>query len=402
MNTKKLVKLTEDLIKFRTVRPVLIGPNCENKNDKSYSAFNKEIDLCMDHIIKELDSSIMIEKNECFIGEISCPILIAKFYNTNKPDLLLLGHIDVVPAESPQFVPFQESGKLFGRGSKDMKSGVAVMVEIMNYYAKLAKRPNIALAIVSDEESGGFNGAGKIASLMNYHPKLVITPDPGEEHCIITKEKGFIWFTVDIHGKSSHPSRPWLGDCAITKAMNLWDEISKEYNLSQNEEDWESSACILDIKRMRINPDKTLSEDNSTSVSDLVRCRFDIRYTEKQNAEEIKEHILQIAQKYGCGNNVCFNNTAPICFTPDSNELLQKFKIVADKIEGKEVPLKASSGASDLRFFSEKGIPCLNYGPQGKNHHRSDEYVEIQSLATLFEVLKTYINENFLERTLDN
>jgi len=228
---ERIKEITKRLIKFRTVRTENNVPENEKK------AFKNEINGCINYVSGLLDKPIIIDRVKKYIKDDSCPILIAKFKNTVKPDLLLIGHIDVVAAEELQFSPVEKNGRIYGRGSKDMKAGVAVIIELMNYYAKQKNKPNIAAAFVSDEESGGYNGAGIIAGKMGYKPGLVITPDPGEKHCIINKEKGFIWFYLIVKGKSSHPSRPWKGECAITKTLEIWQSISSEFNKAKSEDD---------------------------------------------------------------------------------------------------------------------------------------------------------------------
>ena len=285
MNTKRVVGLTKALIRYRTVRNgdiVLYGSKSNKVN------FEKEINDCMDFVRSSLHHSIIIDKAEKYIEDATCPITIAKFQNTKEPDLLIIGHIDVVAGEDSQFVPFEQDGKIYGRGSKDMKAGIAAMIEIMNYYAGQKTKPNIAIAVVSDEESGGFKGANLIANKMGYNPKFVITPDPGERHCIINKEKGLIWFTITAFGKSSHPSRPWLGNSAYEKIFCIWKEIAEKFNLAKGEDDWKSSASLLEINKLFQNADGTYSSDTSASIAGIVKCRIDIRYTENDNIEIIK------------------------------------------------------------------------------------------------------------------
>ncbi|HEX2984109.1 MAG TPA: M20/M25/M40 family metallo-hydrolase, partial [Ignavibacteriales bacterium] len=341
--------------------------------------------------------SILIDGAEEYIDDESCPVIIAKFYNSKEPDLLIIGHIDVVAGDDSQFKPFVKDGNLYGRGSKDMKAGIAAMIEIMNYYAAEKVKPNIAIAVVSDEESGGYKGASLIVNRMGYKPKLVITPDPGERHCIIHKEKGLLWFSVTAFGKSSHPSRPWLGRCAFQKAYDIWNKIAGEFNLSKGEDDWRSSAGLLDINKLIQNSDGTYAIDHSASIAGIARCRSDIRYTEEDDVEEIKRRLIGIVKESGEENIIEFHGFGPVCYTPLNNELLKRFKSAADFIEGKDIPVCASAGASDMRFFSEKKIPCLNYGPDGKNHHAPNEYVNINSIALFYNALIRFIDKEFLK-----
>ncbi len=390
MEINKIKNFTKDLIKYKTVRPVIFDPDGKELTTIN---FIKEINSCMDFVRSSLHKSIIIDKAEKYIEDVSCPITIAKFYDNKEPDLLLVGHIDVVAGDDFQFYPREESGRIYGRGSKDMKAGVAAMVEIINHFAEAEKKPNIAMAFVSDEENGGYKGSNLIANKMGYKPKFVISPDPGDKHCIINKEKGFLWISIFVQGKSCHPSRPWLGDCAFQKAFDIWNEISGKFNLSRNERDWKTSASLVDVNKVFQNQDGSYSTDSSSSVAGLVKCNIDIRYTEKDDVEKIKSELKKIVSRHGRGNRIKFNRIGAVCFTPESNEYIQQFKQVLDTVEKKKTPVLPSAGASDLRFFSEKKIPCLNYGPTGKNHHGKNEYVQITSIKKFCEIIIKYIDE---------
>ena len=279
----ELKLLTNNLIKFKTVRP-------DNKDSETTKIFKDEINKCMGFVCKSLHKSIITDRADEYIYDESCPILIAKFHDW-EPDLLMVGHIDVVNGDESQFHPYEKDGKIYGRGAKDMKSGVAAMIEIMNHYAEKREKPNIAMAVVSDEESGGFNGSNIIVNKIGIRPEFVVTPDPGERHGIINKEKGFIWLTITIFGKSSHASRPWLGDCAYTKAFRLCQDILSKFNLSQSEDDWRTTASVTQIKKLveRSNCQDKFILDTSNAIAGVVKCSIDIRYTENDKIEEIKD-----------------------------------------------------------------------------------------------------------------
>ncbi len=390
MEDEHIIKLTKELIRFTTVRPVITDPNGEELTTVN---FIDEINKCMDFVRSSLHKSIILDNASKYIVDASCPITIAKLYDTKKPDLLIVGHIDVVDGDDFQFFPRESSGRIYGRGSKDMKAGVAAMIGIINHFANAQKKPNIAMAFVSDEENGGLKGSNIIANKMGYKPKFVISPDPGDKHCIINKEKGFLKISILVLGKSCHPSRPWLGDCAFWKAFSIWNEISAKFNLSKNEKDWKTSASLLEMNKVFRNDDGSYSTDNSASVAGLVKCKIDIRFTEKDDVEKIKKVLKKIVKKHGHENKITLIRTGDVCYTPENNIYIRQFKQVVDSVERKNIPVACSAGASDLRFFSVNNIPCVNYGPTGKNHHAVNEYVQVNSIKKFYETIIKYINE---------
>jgi succinyl-diaminopimelate desuccinylase len=387
ITSKDLIKLTRKLITFKTVRPDNISSGSRQEAD-----FIRELNKCINYITHELHVPLIIDRGEEYVTDISAPILIAKFYDTKEPAFLIIGHIDVVDGEDSQFQPYEKCGRIYGRGSKDMKAGVAAMIAIMNHYAAYKIKPNIAVAFVSDEEIGGYNGANLIINKMGYHPRSVLSPDPGEEHCIINREKGFIWFSFTVFGKSAHPSRPWLGDNAMEKVYRIWNLINAEFNLSSSEKDWKPSACLVDAKKVVINADETISPDSSAAVPAAVYCRADIRYTENDNPEKIIKRLEEIIKQPDGRNKFEIHSIGPVCYTPSEAPFIQNFKQACDSVEGYSLQIQSSAGASDLRFFSEKKIPCINFGPDGKNHHAKDEYVDIESIKKFCELVINYID----------
>jgi len=104
---------------------------------------------------------------------------------TRDFDVILSGHLDVVDAPREMFVPRVEDGKLFGRGAADMKSEVAVMMEVMKEILVEKQNggvvPKVALMLTTDEEQGGANGVGYLVDEIGYRAKAVFVPDGGED-----------------------------------------------------------------------------------------------------------------------------------------------------------------------------------------------------------------------------
>ncbi len=385
MSFERITTLTKKLIEFRTVRP---------RED-----FVAQINSCMDVVCESFDTSILLDRAEKYVVDDSCPITIATYYNTKEPELLLIGHIDVVAGDDAQFHPCEQDGRIYGRGAKDMKAGVAAMIEIMNHYAQHDVKPNIAAAIVSDEEDGGLRGAHVIVEKMGYRPKFVIGPDPGECHGIVHKEKGLLWTLITAVGKSSHASRPWLGDCAYTKAFRMCQELLHEFNVAQSEVDWRTTASVTQLDKVIRNSAETRGSlfDPSNAIAEMVRFRVDLRYTENDNVESIQARIRQIVHRHGSEHIVDFENIGTVSYTPHDHHTVQRFKAAAESVEDADIPIIASAGASDLRYFSEKNIPCVTYGQQGANHHGKGEYVDIKSIETFCQVVTRYIDEYGVE-----
>lgn len=138
--------------------------------------------------------------------------------------IILNGHIDVVPvgeAGNWKHDPFSgqiESGKLYGRGSTDMKGGtVALIMAIESLIAiGIRLKGDIIFQSVIEEESGG---AGTLAaSLRGYKADGAIIPEPTTLK-IFPKQQGSMWFRITVKGKSAHGGTRYEGVSAIEKAI---------------------------------------------------------------------------------------------------------------------------------------------------------------------------------------
>ena len=155
----------------------------------------------------------------------------------DRPRLHLNGHYDVVPAGDGWTIdPFAgevRDGRLYGRGSADMKAGLACAV----YAAEAIRRAGVELAGsleisgTVDEESGGFAGVahlaeiGRVAAAITDH---VIIPEPLGVDRICIGHRGVYWFKVVSRGRIGHGSMPELGVDAISNLAPLVTRIDRE------------------------------------------------------------------------------------------------------------------------------------------------------------------------------
>ena len=159
-----------------------------------------------------------------------------------KPSLLLLSHLDVVPANPKEWSvnPFGgvvKDGFVWGRGAMDMKSMTAMEVMVM----KLLKRNNVQLkgdvilAAVADEEKGGRAGAGWLVRnhlekvradyVINEGGGLAIPINGKNVYTIQTAEKGIVWFKIKAKGRPGHGSVPTAADNAILRMNKVIEKI---------------------------------------------------------------------------------------------------------------------------------------------------------------------------------
>ena len=353
----KLVKLTSDLMKFKTTadRP-------------------DEIRKCADFIISFLRGRGMIIKTYIKNSKIS---IVALFQDTKKPDIFLNAHFDVVPASIHTFTPKISGNKLYGRGSEDCKSQVAVLMAVMAHFAEQKTKPNIGIMLTSDEEVHGHHGVEYLLAEQGYNCNFALVADGGDNFDIVTKHKGVLQIKVSATGKSAHSARSWEGgDNAIEKLIAAGVKIRKMFP-KPSKAVWRTTANINKIQ----------GGDALNKIPDYAEFYLDVRRTEKDTEEKILKKLKSITSI-----QVETIASADMLNTNPKNTYVKKLKTSAQKVLKRGVKLYHEHGATDARYFSERKIPAVVFKAMGYGAHSEAEYLLIPSLRPFYNVLIDFIN----------
>lgn len=297
---------------------------------------------------------------------------------TKTPKVFLNGHFDVVPGTQEQFTPYIKKDRLYGRGALDMKSGDAIFMHLMR---ELEDTPqDVGLMLTGDEEVGGWNGVGHLMT-QGYSSEVVIIPDGGEAvHKIISKEKGILRIRLIAHGVCAHSSLLWQGTNAIERLLKTIPHILNQFlPISEHEKNhWHST----------INLGMCAGGAAVNQVPDFAQAVFDIRFVEEDTPEEIIARIRRVLPKE-C--EIEPEILAPLVIVPCEHPLVTPF-VTALNTHGRNAEFVLDPGASDGRFFVEKGIPMLMSQPDGANLHAPNEWVHIPSMELYYNVVKEYLD----------
>jgi acetylornithine deacetylase/succinyl-diaminopimelate desuccinylase len=145
----------------------------------------------------------------------------------SRPLLLVNGHLDVVPVEAGEWDhdPFRaelEGGRLYGRGTSDMKGGVAAAVEALAALGRAGREPSCDLAfhLVADEERGGGLGTRVLVERGAVRADACVVPEPtGLALCVA--ERGVLTATITVHGRPAHGGQPRAGVSAVEMAAKV-------------------------------------------------------------------------------------------------------------------------------------------------------------------------------------
>ena len=261
-----LIKTIEQLISFKT----------ETGNAT-------EIDNCLDYA-KNLFSGTEAKIDICRFENAS-PVLFIRNIDTNDYDVVCLGHLDVVPAEEKMFHPYIENGKMFGRGTLDMKSFAAVAFNSMFHVLQNNLPIKFAVILSTDEEKG----SASTHAFMNAHPnlksKIVLDNDVGGDILkLVTKCKNPVFVKIISEGKEAHGSTPWEGIDANEKLMQVWQNIRKIYpyyskELPQPKDTWFDTVHFAKIEGGQV----------SNVISNYAVALLDFRLTENSSVENLKK-----------------------------------------------------------------------------------------------------------------
>ena len=320
--------------------------------------------------------------------------------------LILNGHIDVVPIGSaklwtnPPFEPVIHGDWLFGRGSGDMKAGLASIIYCLYLIKKHEVHVDgkIILQSVIEEECTG-NGA--LACLNEgFIADAAIIPEPFNE-TIMRAQVGVMWIDIDVYGKPAHVLDKSSGVNAIEHAFDLWNYLLK---LEKQWNDDLKSKVKFNWVNEPINFNFGLIKGGEWRSSVPTHCKMGIRvsFDPEWEPEEVKKILESHVEKY-----YSQENKSSSCFAEISYNGFQSKGCIVDiddstfintltqshlEVFKKQPIMYSSTATTDIRVLSNYGnIPSTCYGPIAKNIHGIDECVSISSTLSITKSILNFI-----------
>lgn len=306
------------------------------------------------------------------------PSLTATVAGTGKP-VLLLAHLDVVPAPETMFVMRRDGDRVFGRGVLDDKGPAAVLMLVM---ASLAKEPGAAATLVlsTDEEIGSADGVERLVSegILDGH-RCVIAVDGGDEVNVVVREKGVMHLTLQATGKAAHNSTPWEGDNAVEKIWRVYERVKKALHRETDASDrWKHTVSIGMIAGGQF----------VNQVPGSAEAKIDIRFTDEVSLDDVKKVIDDALEDgvrvLGAGGGHPFE-------TAKDDPLLKTYAECMRDAYGKDMNLVSEHGATDARFFRAMDVPIWLHYPKGSCIHTDDEWMDVASAEKLLAGMRAFL-----------
>ncbi|MEM4583201.1 MAG: M20/M25/M40 family metallo-hydrolase, partial [Desulfurococcaceae archaeon] len=274
----------------------------------------------------------------------------------------------------------------------------AAFLAAMIYYAQ--KEPNIVVegVLVPDEEIGGLTGTGYLVRELGSRPDWVVIAEPSGISNVYIGHRGNVWFMVKVHGRQAHGSSPWLGDNAFEKMLIYAKTFIDEYRAKINSK---RSSFIYEhpeASKPTITPGGLLLSPGAVNVvPGMVGFSVDRRLIIEENIEgvisEVKELVSEINNKTGIYSEVEILDASNPAYTPPDSTIVKSIELSIRNVLGTKPSLIICTGGLDLKYYSEKKIEAIAYGPGAIGiAHKPNEYIDLldlkKSISVYIELVK--------------
>ncbi len=316
------------------------------------------------------------------------PNVIAKWAGTGGGrSLLLTGHTDVVSVENMEGNPFDariEDGRLYGRGSYDMKGGLASILGAVAALKTGGFQPSsdIFLGFVTDEE---YLSIGTDALVKAIHPDAAILTEPtGNQLCIA--HKGFAWYTITTYGKATHGSLYMEGVDAIVHMGRVIGEIERL------ERDVLPERHHPLLGRPSVHASLINGGLGLTTYPDRCSLQIEHRLLPDETALDVLG-LWQSVLDYMAANVPDFRSEVKLDFDRPGYEIergaaiVQALETAYVSVTGKTPEVMGQYAWLDSAILGRANIPTVIIGPDGAGAHAAVEWVDLESVYQCAAVL---------------
>ena len=317
---------------------------------------------------------------------------------TEKPLFCFAGHTDVVPTGPedawicPPFEPTIIDGNLYGRGTADMKSGIAAFIVAVEQFIEAHQDHNgsIALLITSDEEGPFINGTTRVIDVLEARNEKIdycIVGEPSSTtevgDTIKNGRRGSLTADLVIKGVQGHVAYPHLVNNPIHGfASALAEFVSTE---------WDKGNAYFPPTSFQVtNFNSGTGASNVVPGTATVQCNF--RYSTELTAEILVTKVETILKKHQVSYDVQWTyNGSPFITQPGSLTDAVSAAILA--VNNIKTELSTSGGTSDARFIAPTGAQVVELGLSNATIHQVNECIKVKDLDKLVSIYQNTLNK---------
>ncbi len=367
-----VLKLTKKLISFNTINP----PG----NEEAIARYVGEILLA---------NGFKVDYPVYAPGRLN--VIATKGLGKNIPPIVLTGHLDVVPLGATNWtmdpiLAQVKNGKLYGRGSTDMKAGVAaMMIAAIETCKNKAPKGGVKLIFTANEELGCHGAKKLFTSGYNIGKASAIIVGEPTSNAPYIGHKGGLYITATTTGVTAHSSMPHLGDNAIYKAAKAISKLEKlKFKVLQD--------TLLGMPT--INVGKFNGGLNLNSVPDYAEFTIDVRSTTQlKNKEALKTLETTLGSDVNLETMVDLNAIS----TSEENSFVKMVCHIAGVNIKEKGLVKAATFLTDAAILTPwfNNAPTVILGPgEPTMAHQTDEYCFVSKIVESLKIYKKIIIEN--------
>jgi acetylornithine deacetylase len=297
--------------------------------------------------------------------------------------LAACAHIDTVQTDGMSIPPFNaklEDGRVYGRGSYDMKGGVAAAMCAAAALAGTRYRGRFMLALVADEEYASIGAADWVK---RYRADACVVTEPTSDGMreLIVAHKGFVWLEVTTRGFATHGSRWDLGVSAIASMGRVITEC----------DDFDRN-----VLRQRTHPllgpasmHCALINGGSGISTYAAECRMKIerRTLPGETPEQVVKEVEALLKTADADGDVALVLARPpLTVAPDAR-IADCARRAMREVTGTEPKDAGVAYWMDAALFADAGIPTVNFGSLGAGAHEAVEWVDVETVVACARAL---------------
>lgn len=312
------------------------------------------------------------------------------------------GHTDVVPIGNPEDwsqAPFGATicdGIMYGRGTTDMKSGVAAFAAAaIDFVQDTPPDGAIILAITGDEEGDALDGTTALLAHMETAGEAMDVCLVGEPTCpnkmgemIKIGRRGSMTAWIKVIGKQGHSAYPHRANNPLPALVRLMDRMAS-HELDQGTDYFDPSTLAV----VSVDTGNTATNVIPASCSAVVNIRFNDTHSGASLSDWIKAEIAKIETEFGIKSDLRIKISGESFVTPPG--ALSDLVAGAVKAEtGIDPVLSTTGGTSDARFVKNH-CPVVEFGLVGQSMHQVDEHVKTEHVEQLKSIYTRILKDYF-------
>ncbi len=324
----------------------------------------------------------------------------ARLDGGDGPLLAFAGHTDVVPSgpedawDSPPFVPSIRDGRLYGRGSADMKGSIAAMIIAIEAFLDGGPefKGSIGLLITSDEEGPSVDGTVRVVETLQARGEKIdycVVGEPSSSErvgdTVKNGRRGSLGGVLRVHGLQGHVAYPHLARNPIHDAAPALAELAAV--------DWDAGNDHFPPTSFQVS--NIHSGTGATNViPGALEAVFNFRFSTEQTVAGLQQRTRDILDRHGLDYAIDWTLSGQPFLTP-AGRLVDAVREAIRKVSGFETELSTAGGTSDGRFIAPTGAEVVELGPCNATIHQVNENVATEELEQLVPMYR-----GILERLL--